>query len=236
MDRMKRVVLKLSQELQNFYLVLSTLFTETKERVENDVPYVSQFAHPEYAKKILKDGVQKTSDPNWRNTGAVSPEEYARWVLVMCGMACTSMVLKYFKSRNDGIVTLAKDAMKHGVYKQDGNELSSMHYKEFSEWIKGYDLGAGIYTRLTVCGLQKLLSGDKLVIVSVNPNIRGYETVGTTQEGGHLVLVTGYDKAKNTLTIHNPSGFVSEGTQENHKVPIPEFLRYYARRGISVSV
>ncbi|MFT7184589.1 MAG: hypothetical protein ACI9QC_000934, partial [Oceanicoccus sp.] len=168
------------------------------------------------------------------DTGALSPEEYAKWVLTTCGMACTSMTLQHFKSRKEGIVTLAKDALKHDVYREGASEISGMKYKEFTDWIEQYGLRAQIYTRANVRGLQKLLSDGKLVIVSVNPNIRGYETASLTQKGGHLVLVTGYDKMANTITLHNPSGFVSYDTQEDHTMPVHEFLKYYANRGVSV--
>lgn len=226
---------KIKTEIQNLRLMALSLFSSTKDKVEIDVPYVSQFAHPEYAERILKDGVEKTTDPNWKSTGAETAEEYADWVLTMCGMACTSMALKHFNGRDDGIVSLAKDAMRHRVYKQEGDELSSMHYKEFVEWLRDYGLRAEIYTRLGIHGLQKLLSDGKLIIVSVNPNIREDQADSTTQRGGHLVLVTGYDKQVNTLTLHNPSGFVSQNTQENHRVLVSKFLKYYAGRGIALA-
>lgn len=229
-----RLFPKIRSEIQNVKLAISALFSKQRDYIENTVPYVSQFAHQEYAEKILKDKANKTSDPNWKDTGAESPEEYAKWVLTMCGMACTSMALQHLKNRKEGIVVLAKDAKTHGVYKEQNSELSSMHYKEFADWIKNYGIEAKIYTRLGVRGLQKLLSDGNVVIVSVNPNIRGYETADTTQRGGHLVLVTGYNKINNTMTLHNPSGFVSQNTQENHTIPVSKFLKYYAGRGIAL--
>jgi uncharacterized protein YvpB len=144
------------------------------------------------------------------------------------------MALQYLKNKNVGIVVLAKDAKVHGVYKKQGGELSDMRYKEFVNWIKGYGIQAKVYTRLSLRGLQKLLSDGNLVIVSVNPNIRGYETADVTKRGGHLVLVTGYDKKKNILALHNPSGFVSQKTHKNHIVSASEFNKYFAGRGIAV--
>lgn len=231
-----RIREKLKSEVRNAWLYVRSIFNDRQPVIQNTVPYVSQFAHPEYAEKILKDGVAKTSDPNWKETGAGSADEYAEWVLTMCGMACASMVLKHFNKTNDGIVSLAKDAKQYGVYKQHGTEISNMHYKEFADWInERYGLTATVYTRLSVSGLQQLLSEGSLIIVSVNPNIRQYDTANTSQRGGHLVLVTGYDMVSNTITLHNPSGFVSENTQENHVVQMSRFLKYYAGRGIAVS-
>jgi len=229
-----KLIKKLQSELQNIRLAINVLFSKQKEQVKNNVPFVSQFAHPEFAERILKDGAEIKSDPNWRATGAESAEEYNEWVLTICGMACTSMVLQYLKKRKVPIVTLAKDAKIHGVYKERNGQLSSMHYKEFANWIQSYDIHATVFTRLGVGGLQQLLTEGDVVIVSVNPNIRGYTTVDTTQCGGHLVLITGYDKKENTLTFHNPSGFTSCNTQENHTVLVPNFLKYYAGRGIAL--
>ena len=226
---------KLKSELQNFYLMGVSIFSNPKDKIENNVPYISQFAHPEYAEKILKEDVDKTTDPNWKETGAESVDEYVEWVLTMCGMACTSMVLRFFKDRKDGIVTLAKDALKHDVYRRHEDEISHMHYKEYSEWIGNYGLKAKVYSRLNIQGIQKLLSDKSLVMASVNPNIRGYETASLKQKGGHLVLITGYDKKKNTITLHNPSGFVSNNSQCNQTLSVQDFLRHYAGRGIALS-
>lgn len=230
-----RFINKLKAELRNFHLMGISIFSNSKDKIENNVPYVSQFAHPEYAEKILKEGVDKTTDPNWRNTGAKSVDEYIEWVLTICGMACTVMALKFFSDRKYEIVTLAKDALNHDVYRRDQEEISHMHYKEYTDWITNYGIKAKVYSRLNIRGIQKLLSDKSLVIASVNPNIRGYETVSLKQEGGHLVLITGYDKKENTITLHNPSGFVSNNSQSNQTLSVQDFLRYYAGRGIALS-
>ena len=226
---------KIKSEFENLKLRFSTLFQAQPPHIQYNVLYVSQFAHPEYAERILKKGVPKTSDPNWKETGAESSSEYAEWVLTICGMACTSMILKYFKNKHIGIVSLAKEALEHGVYQRRSDGISSMQYREFSEWISRHGLNAKVYTRLTVKGIVYLLTNGELVIVSVNPNIREYETADNKQKGGHLVLITGYDQSNDTLTLHNPSGFVSHDTQKNYTIPVTQFKRYYARRGIAVS-
>lgn len=105
-----KVLYKLKLEFENIYLTLHALIFNPKDSVINKVPYVSQFAHREYAEKILRDKVKIASDPNWKDSGAESPEEYATWVLTMCGMACTLMALQHIKGRKESIVTLAKDA------------------------------------------------------------------------------------------------------------------------------
>lgn len=226
---------RFKNEIANIELLLISNFTQSKIRVQNNVPYVSQFASPDYAEKILADSVPKTSDPLWAETGANNPEEYARWVLVSCGMACTAMVMKYFCNTTIGTITLAKDALRSKVYRDCEGVLSSMHYNEYAIWLLKYGLRAQVYSRLTNKGLKKLLSDGKLVIVSANPNIRGIDTVKNTQKGGHLVLVTGYDSQADTVTFHNPSGFVSNNSQENHTLNWKKFTKYFAGRGIAVS-
>ncbi len=226
---------KIKYRLANLWLSTVASIWQLPNEIKNDVPYISQFASPEYAEKILKDRIASDTDLRWQQTGAQSPDEYAKWVLTICGMACTSMALLFFKHRNERIVSLAKDAFENSVYKPHGKELSNMHYAEYAPWIKKYGLKATIYTRMNIQGLQYLLSKGKLVIASVNPNIRGYITADPKQKGGHLVLVTGYDKKANTITFHNPSGFVRLNTQQNHTIPVPAFCQFFAGRGIALT-
>lgn len=200
----------------------------------NDVPYVSQFANALYAEKVLAHGIDVGSDPNWQSTGATTQEEYADWALEICGMACFSMVLQFFGKQDPGIVPLAKEAKIHRVYEQHGDRLTGMQYKEFSQWAKSFSIKADVYPWLPVQGIQKLLSKGKLVMVSVNPNVRGYETAPKDQKGGHLILVVGYNQEKKTITFHNPSGFASQNAQANHELPISTFLNFYAGRGIAL--
>ncbi len=83
-------------------------------------------------------------------------------------------------------------------------------------------------------GIKYILSNQGLVIASVNPNIRGYQTASAKQVGGHLILITGYDRHTGTVTLHNPSGFLSLESCENHVLTIKEFKKYFAGRGIAV--
>jgi len=228
-----RLLHKLKQETSNIFLKLTAL-NKNKPTVKNEVIFVSQFANPDWAEKILKDGQPKTSDPDWPLSGAESVEEYAKWVTTVCGMACTAMALEYFNKRKYQIIPLAKDALQHAVYQEHSGEISDMRYREFVDWINSYGLSATLYSRLTVSGIMHILSKGGLAIASVNPNIRSYETAPRTQKGGHLVLVTGYDKDKGTITIQNPSGFVSLNTHHNHTLSINDFGKFFAGRGISL--
>jgi uncharacterized protein YvpB len=150
-------------------------------------------------------------------------------------MASTSMVLEFLTKSKILPAILAENALLHDVYAKDNGGISDMRYRQYVDWVCNYGLQAKFYTRLSLRGIQHALSKRKLVIVSVNPNIRGFDTAPTSQKGGHLVVVTGYDHNNKTVTINNPSGFTSTNTQHNHKMQLETFFEYYAGRGIIIS-
>ena len=226
---------KLIQEVRNFSYERKVRAANIKPRVLYNTPYVCQFAKPEHAELSLKKELAPLNDPHWKETGAESPEQYAQWAFTMCGMASAAMALGYFKGISILPAALAEDALRSGVYQQENEGLSSMRYQEFANWIRTYQLKADVYSTLSIKGIEYALSEGKLVIVSVNPNIRGYDTAPVDQKGGHLVLANGYDLALGTISINNPSGFMSTNTQINHALPLEEFRRFYAGRGIVIS-
>lgn len=222
------------QEVKNVIYKLVTRFSTIPNRVSHDISYVCQFAKPEHAELSLKKELHPIDDSHWAETGARTPERYADWAFTMCGMASTAMALSHFHNKNIKPALLAEDALLHGVYTENEKELSAMKYREFAKWIKNFNINADIYTKLSIKGIRYALSKGRLVIISVNPNIRGYNTAPVEQRGGHLVLVTGYDLDKQTISINNPSGFVSNNTQINHELPEEQFISYYAGRGIVI--
>lgn len=229
-----RLLDKIIQEAVNATLVVKALVLPHKPSVSHKVDFISQFANPEWAEKILKDGLPKTSDPNWKDSGALTVHEYEKWVTTICGMACTAMVLQYFSKGSYQIIQLAKGALKDGVYQEHLNELSSMRYKEYTRWVAGYGLSATLYSHLTLAGIKHIITAGGLVIASVSPNIRGYQTTSIKQVGGHLVLITGYSDKNNSITLHNPSGFVSMNTHCDHTLDYDDFKTYFAGRGIAL--
>ena len=225
---------KLSENIRNLTLYIKAGLLTRKQTVKNEVSFVSQFGNPGWAEKVLKDGVPLHTDPDWRTSGANTIEEYEKWATTVCGMACTSMALRHFKTEEHNPIALAKDAFTFNVYQDHSGHLSAMRYKEYVAWIATHNLAAYLYSRLTIKGIQYILSQDGLVIASVNPNVRGYETGPRKQKGGHLVLVTGYSIPEQTITIQNPSGFVSHKTHHNHTLAISDFHTYFAHRGIAL--
>ncbi len=223
---------KLCDYIRSAVLIVQSLFGDNAKTIVNEIPYISQFASLEYAEKVIVDKTSAAEDPNWQKTGAATIDEYVAWVTTTCGMACTAMAIKHFLNKDIGTITLAKDAIPHGVYKNHDGILSGLQYREYVKWVPKYMLQADLYRYLTLSGIRHLLSQGKLVMVSVNPNIRGINSAVTNQVGGHIVLVTGYDT--DTVTIHNPSGFHSNGSCANYILLNSDFMTYFAKRGIAI--
>jgi hypothetical protein len=218
----------------NLVLKVLTLVTRTPDRVRLPVAYVSQFANPSWAEMVLKDNQPIERDLMWKDSGARSVKEYERWVLSICGMACTLMTLQFYKKGDFKIIPLARDAGSFGVYKKDGEGISGMQYAPYTKWLKKFNLKGVIYTKLSFKSLCFLLAKRRLFIASVNPNLSGYVSAPATQVGGHLVLITGYNKKDKTITFHNPSGFENNQTQSNHTVSAKEFMIYFSGKGIAI--
>ncbi len=230
-----KIIFRIFQEISNLRYEIRSRFSFLPNTVDYDVPYVCQFAKPEHAELSLKKELNPVDDLHWKDTGAKSPERYAQWAFTMCGMASTAMAVEYFKGKKLSLVELAEDALQSGVYTEGEKEISSMKYREFTKWVRKHSLSAQMFTRLSIRGIQYALSLGSVVMVSVNPNIRGFDTAPFSQKGGHLVLVTGYDVTNQIILLNNPSGFVSTKTQIKHRLSIPDFLKYYAGRGIVIS-
>lgn len=225
---------KINRPISNLSLFVRALLIRTPERVRNNVPYVCQYASPGWAEMVLKDKQPLVRDPLWELSGARTIEEYERWAHAICGMACTAMILAFYNKGAFATVPLARDAAKVGVYKKEGEGISSMHYHEYATWVQKFGLKATVYTKLSFRSMNYLLARGDLIIASVNPNIRDYDTAPKNQVGGHLVLITGYNKKDRTVTFHNPSGFENNQTQQNHTMQLKVFLIYFAARGIAV--
>jgi len=230
-----KVIYKINQAIRNSVLAIRSLITRTPERVRHTVPYVSQFANPAWAEMVIKDDQPLSKDMLWPDSGAKTIEEYEEWALSACGMACASMLIAFYREKTFPVVTLARDARKSGVYTTDNGEISSMLYRPFVVWLRKFGVTGHVYTKLTFRSIKMLLASNSLIIVSVNPNIRQYNTAPATQIGGHLVLITGFNQTDRTITFHNPSGFENDQTQSNHTMPWREFEIYFAGRGIAVA-
>lgn len=226
---------KLFSLVRNLPLLVLTFVFRSPDQVKHQVPYISQFANPAWAEMVIKSDQPLAKDMLWEESGAKTIEDYERWALTTCGMACTAMILRFFNKGDYKTISLAKDASNVGVYtKGEDGEISAMQYRPYTKWVKKFGVKAKIHHDLSFRSICYLLSQNQLLIASVNPNIRDYDTAPKTQVGGHLVLVTGYNKKDRMITIHNPSGFENNNTQVNHTLRVQDFYIYFAGRGIAV--
>lgn len=226
---------KVNRVLRDLTYEIRAKSAPVKRKVRYDIPYVCQFSVPEHAEASLVGDLDTKRDALWSESGAHSSEQYTKWAYTICGMASAAMIIDYLREEKHKPVSLAEDAASNGVYEEKDNEISGMKYQEFTDWIRKYGLKANVVSRLSLDGIRYALSNGKMVIISVNPNIRGYNLSPKNQKGGHLVVVTGYDLDDDTISVHNPSGFQSSQTQEHHTLSSSDFNKYFANRGIILS-
>ena len=159
------------------------------------IPYASQWESPALAEQILAKTIEAQADPQWRRSGAASADEYAMWSWNGCGMACLKMILA-----DQGIqvplVTLAKQCLAYGGYQEPLASSPGLFYKPFCQFVKkSYRLEAKAISALSLAEILHHTAQHHYVIASVNYEIRNPQST-PTKKGGHLVLITGYDKVK----------------------------------------
>jgi hypothetical protein len=77
-----------------------------------------------------------------------------------------------------------------------------------------------------------VLAKNSAFIASVNSQIRWPDRAPPTK-GGHLVLVTA--ATPDTIRFHNPSGH-DEASQADVELPIATFDRFFANRGVAITL
>lgn len=203
-------------------------------KVVNKIPYYSQWESKKLVDEIITRKILARDDPKWRNSGAKSSEEYEYWSWNICGMACLKMILAKKTGKEFKTVELAKRVEVYGGYKQNGEKIEGLFYDPFCKALeKEFQIKAKIFRFfLTTSRIKKEIRKGNYFMVSVSAGIR--KPIQTPEhKGGHLVLVTGFDEDKETLFLHNPSGFFGE-SQENYEIPEKDFKKFFAGRGILV--
>ncbi|MGW1768426.1 C39 family peptidase [Streptomyces sp. NPDC002073] len=197
--------------------------------VRHEVPYFAQWETPELVAEIVTDRLDAADDPNWRASGADSPEEYRFWSWRVCGMACLRMALTHWGIDAPPNVTLGKEYLEAGAYVPKDGGLHGLIYEPFARHTRArFGLHAESRPHLPLSEVAQQLRAGRLVMLSVHPGVRSADAE-PPQRGGHLVLAVGADEE--SVTIHNPSGW--HGTsQEFAAVPWPVMRRYYAERGV----
>jgi hypothetical protein len=198
-----------------------------------DVPYFSQWETPEMTLPVLAEGAAALHrDPLWKNSGAETVEEYARWAVNVCGMACLKMILAA-RGESHPILSLARACTAYGGYVVNEADLSikGLIYAPFVAFVRErFGLSAAVRTEVPAAAIPEILAAHRFFIASVSSSIRWPERE-PPGKGGHLVLVTAADRQN--IRFHNPSGH-DRASQADVTLPLAAFDRFFANRGIAV--
>ncbi len=198
-----------------------------------DVPYFSQWETPEMTLAVVSEGTSALlRDPLWQNSGAKTVEEYARWAVNICGMACLKMILAA-RSETHPILSLARGCTDYGGYvvNEFDASIKGLIYAPFVDFVREqFNLPAAVRTDIPATGLPAILAEHRFFIASVNSAIRWPEREPVSK-GGHLVLVTA--ASQQSIRFHNPSGH-DRASQADVVLSLATFDRFYANRGIAV--
>ncbi|RWD59988.1 MAG: hypothetical protein EOS36_22870 [Mesorhizobium sp.] len=193
-----------------------------------EVPYFSQWESPGMTLPLLAEGPSALHrDPLWRKSGAETVEDYARWAVNVCGMACLKMILAA-RGEIHPTLELARACAAYGGYvvnEVDGS-IKGLIYEPFVRFVRDhFGLPAETMTNVEMAMVPGLFSRWRYFIASVHPGIRW------PSKGGHLVLVTAASPGE--IRFHNPSGHDRQ-SQANVTLPLASFDRFFARRGVAV--
>ncbi len=193
-------------------------------------PYFGQWETPGLIDAIINGACRAEDDPAWAASGAESPQDYARWAEHLCGVACLRMALAARGITPPRARDLARVLTRYGAYvEQADGFIRGLIYAPAITWLReAHGLASEIILDRAAEDIPPLLADGGLFIASVHPAIRrpAEPAPGT---GGHLVLVFG--AASGLLRLHNPSGH-DAASQADARVPIGDFARFFAGRGI----
>ncbi|MEU9622717.1 peptidase [Streptomyces sp. NPDC048155] len=215
------------------------------------VPVLTQFASPELVGPIVEGGLDPATDPAWAESGAASPAEYARWSGHLCGMTCLRMALAAGESPDahlaesagtagavgavgaPSLFALRDGALKYGAYTEDAEGvIRGLIYAPFAEYVREvHGLDATVHRHLSPQEILDLLDGGRTVMASVHYGIR-HPRRPAPGRGGHLVLLTSRAADGAGVHFHNPSGITAETRTAD--LPLPDFERFFAGRGVSL--
>ena len=193
-------------------------------------PYFGQWESAARIGDILSGTLRATDDPLWPRSGAAGAEDYERWADHLCGVACLRMALAARGVAPPRAFDLARDLTVRGGYvlRPDGG-IRGLIYAPAVAWLRDVPrIAAEIRVDVPAETIPAMVADGGLFIASVHPWIRR-DTVEPPARGGHLVLVFG--AGDGVLRFHNPSGD-TDATQRDARLPLADFARFYAARGI----
>ena len=199
----------------------------------SEVPFFSQWETPDMTLPLLPEGPAALHrDPLWRNSGAETVEDYARWAVNVCGMACLKMILAA-RGEIHPTLDLARACTSYGGYVVDAanGSIKGLIYAPFVTFVgERFGLAAETMTKIDVTTIPDILSKWRFFIASVHPSIR-WPDREPPAKGGHLVLVTA--AAPDAIRFHNPSGHERK-SQADVVLPLAAFDRFFANRGVAI--
>jgi hypothetical protein len=229
MRNIKGHALKTTRRFKSFIRPISI----PEDFKHENVPYFCQWESKDLAGKILAKEISTDDDPKWKASGAKDKKEYNAWSWSACGMACTKMILAYRTGQVLPIVELGKKCAKYGGYTMPLESSVGLLYKPYIKFVsEEFGWKAKIVESMSMNEVMQELGQGNFIIVSVSPLIRNPKSQPKTK-GGHLVLMTGYDKSKGEFYIHNPSG-TSKSSQEYAAVSFDDFKKFFSGRGIVI--
>jgi hypothetical protein len=197
------------------------------------VPYFSQWETADMTLDVVAEGsAALLRDPLWQASGAETIDDYARWAVNCCGMACLKMLLAARTGTLHPIVPLALACETYGGYvaSSDGS-IKGLIYAPFVPFVRErFGLEARIVTGITAADIEAILATSGFLIASVHHAIR-WPDREPPSKGGHLVLVTA--AGNGIIRFHNPSGH-DDAARNNVELPLDVFERFFAGRGIVV--
>ena len=200
-----------------------------------DFPYYAQWESPELVDRFLDGSLPSEQDPRWRGSGARTAAEYAYWARKVCGLACLKMILAARGDPVPPMMALVERALAWGAFVPlPGTErVRGLIYRPFADWVAAeHQLTAEVAPDLPAACLTARLGPGTVAIASVHPWIRWPDRT-PPDRGGHLVLVTG--SVAGQLVLNNPSGLPGH-SQQGARVSVADFARFYAGRGMLVTV
>jgi len=195
-------------------------------------PFHGQWESAERIGEILAGTLRAADDPLWPRSGAAGAADYERWADHLCGVACLRMALAAQGITPPRAFDLARELTHRGGYvlRPDG-DIRGLIYAPAVAWLRdAHGIAAEVRVDVAAEAIPEMLAGGGLFIASVHPAIRRAGAEPPSQ-GGHLVLVFGVQG--DLLRFHNPSGDSTE-TQMDARLPLAEFARFYAGRGIAL--
>lgn len=196
-------------------------------------PFYGQWESAGRIGEILAGTLRAADDPLWPRSGAAGAADYQRWAEHLCGVACLRMALAARGITPPRAFDLARELTHRGGYVlQPNGDIRGLIYAPAVAWLRDVTrLAAEVRVDVTTEAIAATVRDGGLFIASVHPAIRR-AGADAPSRGGHLVLVFGAEG--DVLRFNNPSGDTL-ASQHDARLPVADFGRFFAGRGIALA-